>query len=110
MLNRNEYIPKAIENRKTEIVFRRGYIDIDTINYTIPENYISEFIPKEVNIVTKFGNYSVKIKLHNNKLVFVRKLIFHKGKYPPEDYEELRDFYKLMYKNDKQTVVLLKEQ
>ena len=110
LLNRNEYIPKTIENRKTEIVFRRGYIDIDSINYTIPENYISEFIPEHINEVTKFGNYSVKIELHNNKLVFIRKLTFHKGNYPPEDYEELRNFYKLIYKNDKQTVVLLKKE
>lgn len=110
ILNRNEYIPKSLEKRKTEIVFRRGYIDIDTINYTIPEHYVSEFIPESVNEVTKFGSYSVKTNLINNKLVFVRKLIFHKGKYSPEDYEELRDFYKLIYKNDKQTVVLLKEE
>ncbi len=109
LLNRNEYIPKSIENRKTEIIFRRGYVDIDTVKYIIPKNYISEFIPKDIYSNTKFGEYTAKTELQNNKLVFVRKLIFHKGNYPPEDYDALRDFFKLMYENDKQTVVLVKK-
>jgi len=109
ILNRSEYIPKKIENRKTNIIFRRGYIDIDTIKYKLPKNYKIEFIPKNIEIDTKFGKYSTQFKIEGKELIFTRKLSLHKGNFPPKDYSDLRKFYQTIYKNDKKTVVLVKE-
>ncbi len=109
ILNRSEYIPKKIENRKTNIIFRRGYIDVDTIKYKLPQNYKIEFIPKDIEIDTKFGKYSLQFKIVGKELVYTRKLSLHKGNFPPKDYSDLRKFYQIIYKNDKKIVVLVKE-
>lgn len=110
ILNRKEYIPKKIENRKTEIVFRRGFTDIDTIIYNIPEGFKIEYIPENVTENNKFGNYEVSYYFENSKLTYIRKFIVHKGTFPPEDYDDLRNFYKLMYNTDKKTIVFVKNQ
>ncbi len=105
LLNRKIYIPKKIKNRKTEIDLRFAYTDIDTLIYNLPDNLISEYVPENINYKTKFGEYSVTMNLNNHKLVYVRKVIMHKGKYPSSDYSELRKFIKFISNSDKQSLV-----
>jgi len=109
IFNRKDYIPKKIANRKSNIIFRRGYIDVDTIKYQLPKNVKIEFIPKNIEVETIFGKYSVKTQLINNNLVYVRKLSLHKGCFPPADYNDLRKFYQTIYKNDKNSIVFVRK-
>ena len=110
ILNRKEYIPRKIESRKTEIVFRRGFTDIDTIIYNIPEGFKIEYIPENITENNKFGNYEVFYYFEDSKFIYIRKFIKHKGTFPPEDYGDLRNFFKLMYNTDKKTIVFVKNQ
>ncbi|MCD4794255.1 MAG: DUF3857 domain-containing protein [Bacteroidales bacterium] len=108
ILNRKGNIPRKIKDRKTDIVFRRGFTDADTIIYNIPEGFNLEYLPENIKESNKFGSYEVSYHFENSKLTYIRKRIIHKGTFPPEKYEDLRSFYKLMYNADKKAIVFVK--
>ncbi len=105
MFNRITKIPKKLKNRKSNIRLKTAYSDTDTLIYRLPENIEPEFIPENAEKKTKFGEYSAKIEIVNGKLIYIRKLIMHKGTFSAEDYDDFRNFLKFIAKSDKQTCV-----
>lgn len=81
-----------VRNRKLPIYLNRGYTDIDSITYTLPENVVPfiEPISKEIN--TNFGSYTINATVKNNKLIYYRKFILNEGTYPAADYEQFFKF------------------
>lgn len=108
LMNKRNSVPEEVENRKTNVVFNRGYLDVDSIIYNIPENYAIENIPDPVSISTMFGNYNSNVIVRENELIYVRKILIKKGIYKPESYDILRDFYKQIEKADRCKAVLIK--
>lgn len=107
LMNRNTFIPEKNENRKSEIITRIGYVDIDTIKYKIPEELYPEFLPQGVKLTSKFGEYESTYFLEQGSIMYVRKLKIIKGKFPPNTYNEMVDFYKGISKADNQKLVFL---
>lgn len=107
LMNRSTYIPEKIENRKTEVVLRTPYIEVDTIRYTLPEDVYPEFMPEQFVIKSKFGEYQSSFKVDRGSLIYIRRLQMNKGTYPPESYQELIDFYKNMNKADNLKMVFV---
>lgn len=107
LMNRSTYIPERIENRKTKVVLRTSYLDIDTIRYQIPEEIYPEFIPEPTKFSSRFGEYESSFKIDQGSLLYIRKVKMSKGEYPPESYNELIDFYKNMNKADNIKVVFV---
>lgn len=110
LLNKHEYIPKRIVNRKTEIVFNFAYSDYDTVIYKIPEKYSVEFIPDTVEINNQFGNFLSYVTKQNDSLIYVRTDKRNEGSFPAKSYNELIDFYKQIVKADNQKAILIKKQ
>jgi len=108
MINKQNYIPKKIKNRNSEVVLNYEYTDIDTIHYTIPENYTFEFVPDSSNISSKFGEYISKVTVNEKELLYIRELKRNKGWFPPEDYDELIKFLKDISKADNKKAILIK--
>ncbi|NOZ45681.1 MAG: hypothetical protein GXO79_02755, partial [Chlorobi bacterium] len=106
LTNNLTYIPKEIKNRRTPVVIKRAYYDIDSIIYEIPENYNVEFVPDTVLIESIFGEYKSITTLRNNKIIYVREMKYNSGKFKPEKYEELRNFYKKIAKADTEKAIL----
>ena len=107
LMNRSTYIPEKVENRKTNVVRRSTFIDLDTINYTIPDEIYPEFLPEPVKIKSRFGEYDASYKLEQGKLVYIRRLKMNKGEFPPESYSELIEFYRSLNKADNIKLVFL---
>ena len=107
LMNRSTYIPEKVENRKTNVVRRSTFIDLDTINYTIPDEIYPEFLPEPVKIKSRFGEYEASYKLEQGKLVYIRRLKMNKGEFPPESYTELIEFYRSLNKADNIKLVFL---
>ena len=105
LLNRKNYVPKKLSKRQTDIKLKFAYTDTDTLIYDLPEDFKTEFIPDNISKKTRFGEYSANFIFENNKLIYVRKLIMHKGTFPASDYNDLRKFLKLIVSSDKQTCV-----
>ncbi len=65
-MNKRSFVPKKMTERKTDIVYRNAFIDVDSITYTIPEEYEIEYIPESFIMNTEFGNYSIAIESSEN--------------------------------------------
>jgi hypothetical protein len=82
MLNRNESVPRKIENRKTSFSLPYGFKDMDEIVYTLPKGYKAEFIPRDVLLESEFGKYTAKAVIKDNTIVYTRTQLINSKKYP----------------------------
>jgi hypothetical protein len=106
-MNRSVYIPEKLEQRKTVIVRRMPYVDIDTIRYKLPEEIYPEFVPERVNIKSRFGEYESSYKVEQGRLIYIRRIKINKGEFPADTYNELTDFYKNINKADNTKMVFM---
>ncbi len=110
VLNRNTNIPDRYRNRKLPLKIRRGFIDIDEVEITLPQNYKVESKPNDKTIENKFGSYKTELVVKDeNTLVYKRKFVVKDGEFPKEDYEAFRNFYKEVNKQDNAKVALIKK-
>ena len=107
LMNTNKFVPKANPNRKAPIYFKYSSITLDTIVFNLPENLHTEYIPEEVTIESVFGSYHMRVVKKENELVYYRQLKLNKGKYGPEKYNELVEFFKGIRSADLKKAVFL---
>lgn len=107
LMNRSTFIPEKVENRKTNVVRKVAYIDLDTIRYHLPEELYPEFLPEPLTYRSRFGEYEASFKFDQGTLVYTRKLRMNKGEFSAESYQELIDFYKSINKADHAKMVYL---
>lgn len=94
--------------RKFDIQLGYEYRDMDSVEIELPKGYTVEVLPKDVDIQSKFGNYSSSVKFKDNKLFYYRIIEQNSGRYPAKDYNDLAEFYSAIYKADRNKVVLVK--
>ena len=63
LMNRSTFIPEKVEKRRTTIVVKMGYVDLDTIRYRLPEELYPEFLPAPMKVKSPFGEYESIFKL-----------------------------------------------
>ncbi|MBL0741814.1 DUF3857 domain-containing protein [Chryseolinea lacunae] len=107
LMNRSTSIPEKVETRKTNVVLKMPFIDLDTIRYHLPEGIYPEFTPKPVTLKSRFGEYEASFTIEQNNVIYIRRLKMNKGVYPPESYAELIDFYKSLNRADATKIVFL---
>ncbi|QOI96848.1 MAG: DUF3857 domain-containing protein [Flammeovirgaceae bacterium] len=107
LMNRSSFVPERNDNRKTQVVRRMAYTDLDTIRYHVPEGLYPEFLPEPVHIKSRFGEYKASVTIDAGDVVYIRKLRIEKGEFPAETYNELVEFYKNINKADNTKLVLL---
>jgi transglutaminase-like putative cysteine protease len=102
---------KKIRNRKNGFEIQRGYYDEDEIEINLPEKFIIEASPNNVEISTKFGDYKTEIiKKANDKLIYKRTILIRKGLYSKAEYDEYRLFMEQVSRNDNSKIILIKQQ
>ena len=110
-LNRNIHIPDRYRNRKYPLKIKRGFIDSDEVEITLPKNYKVESLPIKKVIENKFGSYKSEIVVkEKHTLIYKREFIINDGEFPKEDYVKFRDFYKEVAKQDNAKIALIKNQ
>jgi hypothetical protein len=107
LLNKSGYIPEKLETRKSKIVLRVAFTDLDTIQYHLPEGIYPEFLPETIKITARFGEYEASYTLDQGQLLYIRRLKMNKGEFPPESYKEFTDFYKSINKADNTKIVFM---
>lgn len=107
MFNVVSSIPARYTTRTLDFEIERGFKDEDQYVVEFPSNLAVEALPESVSINTKFGIYSFSVEaLEANKIRYTRTYVLNKGKYTKNEYEEFRDFRKLIAKHDKAKMVL----
>lgn len=108
--NQNSNIPQRYRNRKTPFEISRGYLDIDEIEVTIPDGYVVDAKPDNLEIKDKFGTYKIEIKSSSaTKLIYSRSLLINKGFYDKLEYENYRKFREQIAKADNSKIVISKK-
>lgn len=80
------------KNRTLPLYLNRGYTDIDTISYQLPEHVIPLIAPDEKEFKSAFGSYSSKTKIEGNKLIYTRKFVLNEGTFAPALYADFAKF------------------
>jgi hypothetical protein len=110
-LNRTINVPDRYRDRKQPFEIKRGFVDKDEIEITLPTDFKIESLPKPVVIKNKFGSYSTEINIKDEKmLVYKRVFTINDGEFQKEDYDSFREFYKEVSKQDNAKVALIKNQ
>ncbi|WP_410220827.1 DUF3857 domain-containing protein [Pedobacter sp.] len=107
-INRKESVPEKITNRKTSFAIPFDYNDEDEITYTLPTGLKVEFLPKDVKLVSEFGEYTASFIANGNTITYKRTQTMNSKTYPASKYNEYVDFYKKIYQADKVKAVLSK--
>ncbi|MGE6219577.1 DUF3857 domain-containing protein [Nubsella zeaxanthinifaciens] len=107
-VNRKDQVPEKITNRKTDFAIPFDYNDDDEIVYTLPKGFAVEFLPKDIKLVSEFGEYSASFSQQGNKITYKRSQTMTSKKFPPEKYSEYVDFYKKIVQADKSKAILNK--
>lgn len=109
LFNRESKLSEDMD-RKFDIEFRYSYKDVDTIFIKIPPGFVTESIPKGVNIINKFGNYSISYKVLNDTIELLRIHEQNAATFPASDYKELVTYIENMYRADRARIVLIKKE
>lgn len=102
--NKKRNIPE-VKNRTLPVFVNRGYTDLDEIVYVLPEDLITEVIPKDVEIVNSFGTYRATVRKDDKKLIYNRKFILNSGTYPADKYADFAGFISTVNSNDNMKAV-----
>lgn len=97
-----------IKVRKSEIWLGKGYVDQDTMIYSLPEKWKAESLPKGTSIQSKFGNYSFDISAQDNKITCIRYFTLTGGSYSPGDYKQFFNFMQAVSKSDNTRLLFTK--
>lgn len=107
IINKYSSIPEKAETRRTPVLRKMAFIDIDTITFIIPEPFQPEYLPGSISHKSKFGEYEAHFKKDQNKLVYIRRLRMNDGEFAPELYSELLAFLKAINKADNTKLVFV---
>jgi len=101
--------PKRFRNRKLPFEITSGFLDIDEVQIKLPTAYNITYIPKNIEVNSKFGTYSIElIKIDEHTYNYKRKFQLEEGEFPKEEYEAYRDFRKSIRKYDNSKIILKK--
>ena len=110
LVNRSTYVPSKIKKRWSNFEQFVPYIDSDSVEFSIPEGMIVEFLPEKTEIHSPFGNYVSSVTFSDNKIYYYRQVEMFKGNFTKEQYEDLMKFYRDISNADKVQAVLIKKE
>ena len=109
LLNKSD-VKMSTEERKYDVCYSYEFKDIDTIEYQLPKGFTAEAMPADVNIKSKYGNYSSSVKLKDNVLTYIRIREQYAGRFSPKEYNDIVKYYSDIYKADRSKIVLVKSE
>ena len=99
-------VPRALQQRVQPVYIDYGYVDIDTIVVTIPDGYVIETLPQQVNEVTPLGEVSQTIEVYDDAVTIVTRHMMRDGLYPATEYATLRNLKTMVKRTYDQRIVL----
>ena len=108
--NQFSEVPVRYRTRNNLLEIDRGFLDLDEIEITLPENYIIDAKPNNFEIKDKFGEYKTElVVVSDSKLIYKRSFLLNKGLYEKSEYENYRKFREQIAKADNSKIVLTKK-
>lgn len=108
LLSKWTSVPGQKEKRTMEVVRTMAFKDVDTVEIELPAGYTLEYLPQPMQFKSPFGEYKASAKMDGQRVIYTREMHMGKGRYAPETYAQLVDFYNNIIKADQEKVVLVK--
>ncbi|CAM3533885.1 DUF3857 domain-containing protein [Pontibacter korlensis] len=108
LMSRWSHVPNQSEKRLTEVVRVMAYLDVDTVEIEMPAGYSVEYLPGAVQHKSVFGEYSASVKVDGQHVTYMRRMKMNKGRFAPETYAQLIEFYNSIIKSDSEQIVFVK--
>lgn len=106
----HDYYLLSGKERIHDLRFRYGIDERDEISIAIPEGFEIESKPdSNYEIDTKYGKYTFELSVDKNQIKINRNLKVNKGQYPANEYDEVKEFMKMVRKMDGAKIVLKKK-
>jgi len=102
-------VPRALQQRMHPVSIEYGYVDVDTMVVTIPDGYVIEALPQQVNEVAPMGELSQTFEADGNTITIVTRHLMRSGRYPASEYNTLRNFMSAVKKAYDQRIVLCRK-
>jgi hypothetical protein len=96
----------ASEFRKYPISFPYPFTEEDELSMALPAGYSLEEAPYRRKAELPYAGYEISSVAEDGHLVTKRALRFSGLQFPPEKYEELRNFFAVVQKGDQGHAVL----
>lgn len=108
--NFNSNTPKRYRTRENPFQINRGFYDFDEVQIKLPQGYVIEAIPQDIEIKSKYGEYKIQIiKEDESTLIYKRTLLIKDGFYESQEYDDYRLFREQIARNDNAKIVLNKK-
>jgi hypothetical protein len=88
------------KKRKLPVQINFPIYQIDSIEYTISENYKISAIPKNIAIISGYGEYSADFQIKENRLLVIKQVQISSGKYPHDEYDKFYNFIKTIAESE----------
>jgi hypothetical protein len=96
----------AKEERRYPMYFYNQYCSRNIVEITIPEGYVVERIPNDVDLILLFGSYRAKYLVEDNTIRYERYYKFNTFEISKENYPSFKEFIERIAKEDAQEIVL----
>ena len=100
---------KDASSRKFDIKLSNAYIDIDSVEISIPAGYTPESVPGNTAITNKFGSYKTQFILSAGKINYIREHQQNGGHYPATDAAELAEYFNSIFVADRSRIVFVRQ-
>jgi hypothetical protein len=102
--------PFKQETREYPIDFTFPIKNKYMINLTIPDGYQVDTLPSNISfsLPNNYGSFNITISSLNNKIQIISNFIISTSIIPSEDYNSLKEFFRLVIEKQKEKIVLKK--
>ncbi len=109
IMDKSNLLFSADSTRKFDIKNVGSFRDIDSISIKLPEGYVTESMPKEVTLDTRFGKYHSRARVDGDRIYYSRLYEKSRERFPASAYADLLKFQEEVYTADRARVVLVKK-
>lgn len=104
-------VPPAMTHRTQPVeIFRYSFIDVDSVRIDLPQGFSVEVAFDDVSFEEEdIGSYSASLEIHEDHLIYVRRLVIYHAQRPPEDYDRVRNFLQSVSQSDDRQIALVGE-
>jgi hypothetical protein len=94
------------EPRHNAIEFEAPERDTDVFEFVLPEGYVVDELPAPVHVDTSFGSYESRTEMVGQVMRYTRTFEIRSLSLPAAEAEELKQFYRIIARDERNAAVL----
>lgn len=102
--------PASTNLRTQDVAINYGYLDTDSIEIQLPDEYEIESIPLPTQQTSLFGSFHASVTQKDKTLVIVHRLYVKSGRYNKEEYANYLEFRKKVAQQYNAKIILKRKE